>query len=59
MRRIVLGAVLVAALGGLGAGTASAYCDPKYYPLCMNDCGESPDPRRPTDLSWLHTVCPD
>ena len=42
MRRIVLGAVLVAALGGLGAGTASAYCDPKYYPLCANDCTMAP-----------------
>ena len=59
MRRLLLGAVVVAALGGLGAGTASAYCDPQYYPLCMSDCpiGE-PDPRRPTDLSWLIRLCP-
>lgn len=48
MRRLVLGAVLVAALGGLGNGTASAYCDPKYYPLCTNDCW-----RQPPDLHDL------
>jgi hypothetical protein len=38
MRRLLLGAVVVAALGGVQAGTAHAYCDPKYAPLCLNDC---------------------
>lgn len=57
MRRLVLGAVLVAALGSLGNGTASAYCDPKYYPLCTNDCAmQPPDLSNPPQS--LFRVCP-
>lgn len=57
MRRLVVGAVLAAALGGLGSGTASAYCDPKYWPLCTNDCAmEPPDVSKPPQS--LFRTCP-
>lgn len=56
MRHLIVTAVVAAAVGGLGAGTASAYCDPKYYPLCVNRC-QIPDPRDP--LGSLTRVCPD
>jgi len=60
MRRTVLLAVLVAAAGGLGAGSAHAVCDPKYRPLCVSDCpGGLPDLHDPTDTSWLIRACPD
>lgn len=57
MRRLLVGAVLAAAVSGLGAGSADAYCDPKYYPRCTNDCWERPfDPHDP----WgsLIRMCP-
>jgi hypothetical protein len=60
VRRTVLLAVLVAAVGGIGVGSASAACDPKYRPLCLSDCpGELPDAHDPTDTSWLVRACPD
>ena len=60
MRRTVLLALVVAAVGGIGAGSASAVCDPKYRPLCMSDCpGGMPDIKDPTDTSWLIRMCPD
>lgn len=61
MRRLLVGAVLAASLGGLGGGTANAVCDPDYRPLCVSDCPGPllPDPRNPTDLSWLVRMCPD
>ncbi len=59
MRKIFAAAVVLAipAVGAL-APAASAYCDPKYYPLCTNDCQMEPiDPRDP----WgsLFRVCPE
>jgi hypothetical protein len=60
MRRILVAAVVAAALGGLGAGSASAVCNPKYRPLCLSDCpGGLPDVKDPTDPSWLIRACPD
>lgn len=59
MRRLLVGALLAASLGGLGAGSASAYCDPKYWPLCTNDCEMDPpdwDPRDP--VRSLVKACP-
>ncbi|HEX8003394.1 MAG TPA: hypothetical protein VF519_11940 [Mycobacteriales bacterium] len=60
MRRLLVGALLAASVGGLGAGTAVAVCDPKYRPLCLSDCpGGTPDIKNPTDTSWLIRACPD
>lgn len=60
MRRLLVGAVIAASVGGLGAGTASAVCDPRYRPLCLSGCPVgTPDIKDPTDLSWLIRVCPD
>lgn len=58
MRRLLLAAAFAAAVtGSLGAGSASAYCDEKYEPLCLNDCVVSlPEPRDP--LAWVFRVCP-
>lgn len=48
MRRFLLVAAVVAAsVGTLGAGPASAYCDPDYRPLCLNDCMLTIDPHDP------------
>lgn len=47
MRRLMIVALVAAAVGGVGAGTASAYCDPKYRPLCLNDCQLEVDPQEP------------
>ena len=58
MRRVLIVSVIAAAVGGLGSGTASANCDPKYRPLCMNDCNsEPPDLHDP--LEWFGRTCPD
>ena len=62
MRRLLLvGALIAASLGGLGAGNASAVCDPDYRPLCASDCPGPllPDPRDPTNTSWLIRMGPD
>ena len=61
MRRLLVGAVIAASLGGLGTGSANAVCDPDYRPLCMSDCPGPllPDPHDPTDFSWLVRMCPD
>lgn len=60
MRRLLVGAVVAASLGSLGAGPATAVCDPKYRPLCLSDCPTgTPNIKDPTDLSWLIRVCPD
>lgn len=57
MRRLVLVATLAAAVGGLGAGTASAVCDPDFEPLCVSSCWtQLPDPHDPTAI--LTRVCP-
>lgn len=59
MRRLVLVALVAASLGSLGSGTASAYCDPKYFPLCTNDCAMEPpdwDPKDP--IRSLFRMCP-
>lgn len=58
MRRLLVVAVLAAAVTGAGAGSASAYCDPKYYPRCTNDCKQQP--LDPNDL-WnsLFRMCPE
>ncbi|HEX8003397.1 MAG TPA: hypothetical protein VF519_11955 [Mycobacteriales bacterium] len=46
MRRLVLAVIVAAAAGGVAA-PASAYCDPKYEPLCLNDCILTVDPQHP------------
>jgi hypothetical protein len=59
MRTILATAVLVAVPAlTLAAPSASASCDPKYRPLCVNDCQRQlPDPKDP--LGTLVRVCPD
>lgn len=48
MRRFLLSSALVAAVvGGVATAPASAYCDPKYRPLCLNDCMLTIDPHDP------------
>jgi hypothetical protein len=49
LRKILAAAVVLAVpvIGAL-APSASAYCDPKYYPLCTNDCQQAP-----TDVKQL------
>lgn len=61
MRRLLVAALVASAVGGVGAGTASAACSTKYEPLCLPDCGPMgrPDVKDPTDLSWLVRTCPD
>lgn len=61
-----LRALLVAgALGASGllastAPAASAYCDPKYEPLCTNGCWMQLPPTDPNKLGdWLSRVCPE
>ena len=38
MRRLMVAALFTVAVGTIGAAPADAYCDPKYRPLCLNDC---------------------
>ncbi len=60
MRRLLIGALVAASLGGLGGGTATAVCNPDYRPLCLSDCPTgTPNIKDPTDLSWLIRMCPD
>jgi len=48
MRRVLLASAVVAAVaGGLAAAPATAYCDPRYAPLCLNDCLLTVDPQHP------------
>lgn len=55
--RLLAVAVAAASLGTLGAGTASAVCDPDFRPLCLSPCLTDPiDPRDPTE--FLGRVCP-
>ena len=58
MRKLLLVALLAAApVAALTATSASAYCDPKYYPACLNDCYvQPPDVKDP--LEYLRRVCP-
>ena len=58
MRHLVIAAVVAASLGSLGSGTASAYCDPKYWPLCTNDCKMQP-PDLSNPPSSLFRACPE
>lgn len=37
-RRLLLPVLLAAPLVAGLAPSASAYCDPRYEPLCLNDC---------------------
>ncbi len=46
-RFLLASAVVAAVVGGVAAGPASAYCDPKYKPLCLNDCQLTIDPANP------------
>lgn len=56
-RHLLVAALVIAAAGSLGSGTASAYCDPDYRPLCLNDCRTRlPDPSNPAEI--LTRVCP-
>ena len=58
MRKLLLVALLAAApVAALTATPASAYCDPKYDPLCLNDCQvRPPDVKDP--LEYLTRACP-
>lgn len=57
MRRLLVGAVLAASVGG--AAPALAVCDPDWRPLCRSDCPiGTPNVKDPTDLSWLVRMCP-
>lgn len=59
MRKTLALAVLLAVPAlMLAAPSASAVCEPKYRPLCLNDCNtQLPDPKDP--LGTLFRVCPD
>lgn len=59
MRTTIVAALLVAAPpAALTATPASAYCDPKYRPLCTNDCQtRPPDPKDPLEV--LTRLCPE
>ena len=58
MRKLLLAALVAAPLAGLVPAPASAYCDPKYRPLCTNDCWmRPPDVKNPTE--FLTRICPD
>ena len=61
MRRLLAAAALVALpFAGVAATEAAAYCDPKYRPLCTNDCQMRPptiDPKDP--LADVFRTCPD
>ena len=59
MRKAVIAALLAAGpLAALTPAPAAAYCDPKYYPLCTNDCRmRPPNPKDP--LEYFRRVCPD
>lgn len=51
MRRLLVAALVAASVGTLGAGTASAVCDPDYRPLCLSPCITDPiEHRDPTEL---------
>lgn len=55
--RLLVAALVAASVGTLGAGTASAVCDPDYRPLCLSPCLTDPiDPRDPTE--FIGRVCP-
>lgn len=57
MRTLLVTALVAAPLLALAA-PASANCDPKYYPLCLNDCNTRlPDPKDP--LGTLFRTCPE
>lgn len=59
MIRPLLAAVLVAApLSGLFTAPAVAYCDPKYAPLCTNDCKMRP-PNVKDPMEYLRRMCPE
>ncbi len=58
MRRLLVAALVAASVGTLGAGTASAYCDPKYWPLCTNDCETRPPDLRNLPGSLIR-ACPE
>ena len=61
MRKLIVASVLLAIPAvGFAAPAASAYCDPKYYPLCTNDCQQQPpnwDPKDP--VRSLVRMCPE
>ncbi|HWL36949.1 MAG TPA: hypothetical protein VNQ77_12215 [Frankiaceae bacterium] len=61
MRKILAGAALLAVpFAGVVATDAAAYCDPKYKPLCTNDCQMRPptiDPKDP--LGDIVRACPE
>lgn len=57
MRRLLVAAIVAASVGSLGAGTASAVCDPDFEPLCLSPCLTDPvDPRDPLEVLGRH--CP-
>lgn len=58
MRKLLVAAALAAApIAALTATPASAYCDPKYEPLCLNDCQLRP-PNVRDPLEYIRRVCP-
>lgn len=61
MRKTLAAAALLALpFAALPATDAAAYCDPKYRPLCTNDCQMRPptiDPKDP--LADIVRACPE
>jgi hypothetical protein len=51
MRRLLVAALVAASAGTLGAGPASAVCDPDFEPLCLSPCLTKPvDPSNPLEI---------
>lgn len=57
--RTLLVVALCAAAVGAGAGSASAYCDPKYRPLCTNDCQMAPPDLKDPVGDLFGRACPE
>ena len=61
MRKFLATAALLAVpFAGVAATDAAAYCDPKYWPVCTNDCQSRPptiDPKDP--LGDIVRMCPE
>ena len=57
MRRLLIAAVIATSIGSLGAGSASAVCNPDYRPLCLSSCPPPTfDPHDP--IGSLIVACP-
>ena len=57
MRKVLVTLAVAVPLVVVVAPSASADCDPKYRPLCTNDCRlRPPDPTDP--LEYFTRICP-